>query len=448
MAPLAALWSQKFSAFILAPSISLLLWLFIAYHTSPLKRYPGPFLARWTNLYRLWHVYKGKYASHVKKLHEKYGPVVRLGPNMLDIDLPELCRVIYGTDGWAKSDLYTINSPVVNGKILYNMFSEVDPARHAKTKRPVVRHFSVSAVQTLEPQVDSILTDFLKVLQQRYVETEKTCHFVDWLTYFAWDFMGMVTMSNKCGYLEKGFDFDGVLANNVELADYFALAGQMPWIDHLLDKNPIYSFGPPGIPSVARFAIEKLTARAKGEDKNYIEGKPDYMQYFLESKKTHPDLVDDGGVVSYLLLNLLAGADTVAITMHGLFYHLLKNPRVHTRLRAEVRAAFQPFQPAPYAQARALPYLDAVIREAMRYQPAFTMALERIVPPSGLRLPDGSVVPGGQIVGMNPYVLGRNKGLYGEDADEFKPERWLRGEGEGEEEYKERMRSSSPGRQE
>jgi hypothetical protein len=38
-----------------------------------------------------------------KKLHEKYGPVVRVGPNHLDLDLPELIKTVYGTDGkWKK----------------------------------------------------------------------------------------------------------------------------------------------------------------------------------------------------------------------------------------------------------------------------------------------------------------------------------------------------------
>ena len=43
------------------------------------------------------------YAPRMKNLHEKYGPIVRIGPNLLDLDFPELSRVIYNTDGkWVK----------------------------------------------------------------------------------------------------------------------------------------------------------------------------------------------------------------------------------------------------------------------------------------------------------------------------------------------------------
>ena len=45
----------------------------------------------------------------MKKLHEKYGPIVRIGPNLLDLDLPELSRVVYNTDGkWTKVSTLTI----------------------------------------------------------------------------------------------------------------------------------------------------------------------------------------------------------------------------------------------------------------------------------------------------------------------------------------------------
>lgn len=60
-------------------------------------------LIGWTNLWRFILAARGKYADTVKKLHEKHGPVVRLGPNMLNLDIPQLIRTIYTTDlRWAK----------------------------------------------------------------------------------------------------------------------------------------------------------------------------------------------------------------------------------------------------------------------------------------------------------------------------------------------------------
>ncbi|KAK4147374.1 Pisatin demethylase [Dichotomopilus funicola] len=437
---LAGTWGTKLTALILAPAVAVFLWFFVAYQTSPLKRYPGPFLAGWTNLWRVWQVISGEYAPRMKKLHEKYGPIVRIGPNLLDLDIPELYRVIYGTDGkWIKSDFYKNSSSIIDGKITYHMFSEVDPTLHAQIKRPVVRHYSVPAVLVMEPLMDKVIHEFMDTLQKRYVEPKKTVEFGDWLSYYAWDFMGMTTFSTKFGYMEKGCDFDGTLAIADKSIDYLALCGQMPWTDYILDKNPIYPIGPPNIGNVTRIAVENLTARLKGEDKNFDESKPDFLQYFIESKSTHPDLVNDGSVIGYLLLNLIAGADTTAITMRALFYHILKSPRIYTKLQTEVRSVFVPFEAASHAKARALPYLEAVVKETLRYHPAVSMIMERIVPEGGLTLPDGSVVPAGQMVGMNPYIVGRNTDVFGKDAEEFNPDRWLRGDAESEEAHKERM---------
>lgn len=53
-------------------------------------------------------------------------------------------------------------------------------------------------------------------------------------------------------------------------------------------------------------------------------------------------------------------------------------------------------------------------------------------------MPDGYVLPPGTDVGMSSWIVNRRP-LFGEEAEAFVPERWLRGEGEGEEEYRERM---------
>lgn len=137
---------------------------------------------------------------------------------------------------------------------------------------------------------------------------------------------------------------------------------------------------------------------------------------------------------------VIAGADTTTITMRALFYYCLKDQRVWKKLQDEVRTANLPAnKPVPMATARQLPYLEAVVNETLRFHPAVSMMMERIVPEDGLTLPDGSVVPGGSLVGMNPYIVGRNKGVFGADADDFRPDRWLQQEGEGDEAYKDRM---------
>ena len=42
----------------------------------------------WTSLWRLYHVWRGQSHLVVQKLHQDYGPVIRIGPNLLDLDTP------------------------------------------------------------------------------------------------------------------------------------------------------------------------------------------------------------------------------------------------------------------------------------------------------------------------------------------------------------------------
>ncbi|KAK0609431.1 cytochrome P450 [Immersiella caudata] len=319
--------TRKPTIAVVAPSIALFLWFWVAYQTSPLRKQPGPFLAGFTNLWRLWQVVSADYAHRMKKLHE--------------------------LDHWWQD-------------YIPHMFSETDNVEHPRLKRPVVRHYSVPSILAMEPHMNNVISGFLGHLQKRYVELNKVCEFGEWLGYYGWDFLGIVTLSKKFGYMKEGKDIDGTLV--------------MPWLDYWLDKT-----------------------RAK--TKTSTPKCPIFLQYFIESKSTHPDIVDEGKIIGYLMLDLIADvdADTTAITMRAL-----------PKLQFEIRCQFPHFTPVPHAKVRSLPYLDSVIRETLRYHPAVSIIMERIVPAGGLTLPGGSFIP----AGMNPYIVaakGGGDGLeYGE----------------------------------
>jgi cytochrome P450 len=256
--------------------------------------------------------------------------------------------------------------------------------------------------------------------------------------------VGKTTFSQPIGYLEKGYDFDNTLSTANTAMDYFSIVGQMPILDHLLDKNPVYRIGPPSFGTITNISIQHLVDRLQGKDTgNHDPGKPDFLDKFIEAKGKFPDIVNETQIVSYLMINMIAGADTTSITINAALYFSLKHASVWERLRAEI-PAHDHMSGTPvvsYKSAKEFPYLDAVVRETMRYHPAVAMLLERYVPEGGLTLPDGRYVPAACIVGMNPYIVGRNRSVWGEDADVFRPERWIRDETrETEHAFQERLR--------
>ncbi|KAJ5375837.1 hypothetical protein N7517_007843 [Penicillium concentricum] len=451
------------------------IWYLTTYLFSPLRRFPGPFLAGeltsilpkadltaegrisiltyhisigWTNLWRMLHVRQGNYHMVIQELHKKYGTVVRIGPNVLDLDIPELIKTIYNIKSdYLKTEFYHGSSAKNNGKIIYNLFSECDPKVHAQEKRPISRHYSLVGVLPLEPHIDDMISYLCQRLEEEFIDgpSPKTCDLGEWIAYYTWDVVGKATFSQPIGYLEKGYDFDKTLHIANVAMDYFSLVGQIPMLDHLLDKNPVYRIGPPSFGTVANISIQHLMDRVQKKDTDYHDpSKPDFLDKFIEAKEKFPDVVDDMQIISYLMINMVAGADTTGVTINAALYFSLKHPHVIERLRAEIPAYDYTSESTvvSYKSSKQFPYLDAVVREAMRCHPAVAMLLERYVPEGGLVLPDGSLVPAGSIVGINPYIVGRNTSVWGEDAEEFRPERWLRDETrETEDAFQERLLS-------
>jgi cytochrome P450 len=116
--------------------------------------------------------------------------------------------------------------------------------------------------------------------------------------------------------------------------------------------------------------------------------------------------------------------------MKSILYHLMRTPSARNRLLEELDSALEDGSlsiPVRFSEAAKLPYLTAVCKEAMRIHPSIGMSMPRHVPEGGLEIAD-SFFPAGTRVGISPAVIHFDKTIFGEDAEDFVPERWL-GEG-------------------
>lgn len=122
--------------------------------------------------------------------------------------------------------------------------------------------------------------------------------------------------------------------------------------------------------------------------------------------------------------NVIAGSDSVGTIMRTIVYHLLAYPATLDKLHAELSAANLPLPFPPYSMLRDFPYLDACVQEGFRMHPPFALPFERVVPKGGITVL-GTYLPEGTVVGSNPYVVNRDKATFGNDAEFWRPERWL-----------------------
>ena len=94
---------------------------------------------------------------------------------------------------------------------------------------------------------------------------------------------------------------------------------------------------------------------------------------------------------------ILAGAETTSVALSAATYYVLTNTEVYRTLRAEIRAAFSDEESLGLVAVCGLPYLSAVVQEALRMHPPVANGFLREVPRGGAMISEmwvpGSVSP-------------------------------------------------------
>ena len=97
------------------------------------------------------------------------------------------------------------------GGALPVVFNTRDEKLHKQLKSPIAPIYSLSNVMTFECYVDKALKVLFHQLDERYVQSHETFNFGNWMRYFAFDVMGILTFSKSYGLLESGKDVNGLL---------------------------------------------------------------------------------------------------------------------------------------------------------------------------------------------------------------------------------------------
>lgn len=124
--------------------------------------------------------------------------------------------------------------------------------------------------------------------------------------------------------------------------------------------------------------------------------------------------------------------------MQELTRYLSSHADSQARLYAELQHAGVTSLPVAFSAVKDLPYLEGVIREALRLHPQIIVRQERVAPAGGMTLPDGTYLPAGTKVGALGQAMTLNCDIFGEDADEFVPDRWMAKADESVEAYTQR----------
>ena len=227
---------------LIAVSVILLLYtlnaLWIAYGSS-LKNIPGPFLAKFT---QLWLFYKtSKFQTHkdYRILHERYGNLVRVSPNKVSVADPAMIPIIYKVGGkFNKSTMYDAFKGMYHGQWLENVFATRDPHFHKEVRGSIAQKYSLATLKQMEPLVDqcsNIFIDSMKGL----TSTGQPIDLGEWVQWYALDVIGQITFMKRFGLMEKRKDELKIL-DNLESANFYAtLVAQLPGLNDWILGNPI-----------------------------------------------------------------------------------------------------------------------------------------------------------------------------------------------------------------
>nr|POE55298.1 cytochrome p450 [Quercus suber] len=176
------------------------------------------------------------------------------------------------------------------------------------------------------------------------------------------------------------------------------------------------------------------TKRELLEVKQDCNDKEDILSRFMVESKRNPYKMNDQYLRDIILNFIIAGKDTSASTLSWFLYMLCKNPLIQEKVAQEVEditcgqdngASLDDFMAnITNATLDQMHYLHAALTETLRLYPA--------VPFDGRCanmddiLPDGYRVKKGDGVYYMGYAMGRMPYIWGEDAEEFRPERWLK----------------------
>ena len=135
----------------------------------------------------------------------------------------------------------------------------------------------------------------------------------------------------------------------------------------------------------------------------------------MDERKQDPEFITDRQIMGLTASKVFAGSDSTAIALRTIFYYLLRQPETMRKWMEELEGASfdREGEIIGWEEGRELPFLTAVVEEALRISPAVGFILERIVPDAGLEV-CGHLIPAGTVSDESAWPLHRKQSIFGD----------------------------------
>lgn len=394
---------------------------------SPLRRFPGPLLYTATSIPYDIACARGDAVTVLSRLHDEYGPVVRVRPTELSYIDGHVWKDVYGfrsgKEEWFKGDVIHY----LNG--VPGIISAPKDA-HRRYRRSLAHAFSSQGLQEQAPRIKSHVDRLVEGLGQQ--SQARSVDIVPWLSWVTTDIIADLAFGESFGCLEAQQEnaWSALTSKILRPAVVIGIATRwhMTLLAPLLYPRDLFM----GLASTSKDLREKLRRRL-----SYSESRGDFFDRMLkhglivEDEAEFKETKDGQEGVTFEELEsnaqdmVFAGSETTATLLASTIHYLIRNPAVLSRVTQMVRSTYLRDEDMTVAStaATALPYLDAVLQESIRIHDPVPIFAPRVAPRNGDTV-DGVFVPEGTRVHCAKYVAYRSALNFARPRD-FVPERWL-----------------------
>ncbi|OTA01466.1 cytochrome P450 [Trichoderma parareesei] len=381
-----------------------------------LRHFDGPLLAKISNLWLFSSVNSGRSYLDFWQVTQNYGTIARVGLNDLVTDDPafvkHMCNVKteYRRSSWYDGMRF---NPTTN-----NCLSTRDEIAHSALRSKMAAGYAGRDVDNIEPKIDSNIRDFMRLLGS-YADKKTPVDLGRKVQYFTLDVISDLAYGAPFGFVETDTDVYEYIQTTEKNLPMIMVVTVFPWLLTLLNSPVLKGLLPStkdrlGFGRIMSIAKDVAAERFKPD----VNDERDMLASFIRHGLTPTE------AESEILLQIAAGSDTTASAIRSTMLQMCSNHDILHKLRREIASADIVGDIISDNEAKELPYLQAVIKEGLRIFPPIAGLMSKEVPPHGDTW-NGVFIPGGTRVGYSIWAITRREDIWGADALDFQPERWL-----------------------
>ncbi|KAG2073384.1 cytochrome P450 [Suillus decipiens] len=412
---------------------------------SPLSSIPGPWFAAVSNFWITTHILRLQQCKTNHRLFDKYGPVVRIGPNKVIFKDLTSMRSIYSVYKFDKSTFY--KSLLTNEND--HAMTTLDHEGHVTRRKGYAPHYIPVNLALFQPEVHDYTLELISVLEHIGGK-----HSLDCLALFR-HYMVDVIIASSHGYRQCALSkwIAGVEDSMATAIADFPKRGIIrsavpPWVWDLICRIPNNRWrqmcdSDKIMGEFVGARVYEMRAELNAGKLGESEKIP-MLRRLLQHKYSSEHAMPDHDIISEMMGHMIAGTDTTSNSLSYFFWELSRRQDIMMKLQAELDQAMpDPHTIPDITLLQKLPYLNAFVKEGLRLYSAVPSPLERVVPSSTSR--NGAIneafdlmgyaLPPGTVVATQGWSVHRDASIF-PSPKTFLPERWLERPGNAEHLFK------------